>query len=642
MKKLRHFVKLVLGWVKNHKWLFFGLIILLVVGGYFAWKKLNPAQATVRYVTAQVTRGALTSSLSGTGQVLPTSQVDIKTKASGTVLTLNARNGQVVKEGDILAQMDSRSAALSISQAKTNLDQAELALKELLAPSSDITLVQAENSLLKSQEDLVKLRQSQQDDYVGTQESKQKAEDALVKAYDDGYTDIASAFLDLPSTLSGLYTILYSAGIPQGEPGVGSVSDNSGALLNSLAMVSGVDSGAFKNLLDQTQNKYREAKTEYDAAFIQYTQSSRNVSTTELAALVDRSALAVKKTADAIKSVSNVLDYWVEFRTAHSLKVFETVKTYQSSAGSYASVVNSHLAALSSVQRSIKDNVDSVHVAERNLAAMERNNPIAIAQAERSIKELAIKFADLKKGPEQLDIDAQRLVVAQRRNDLASAQVTYSDRIVRAPFAGTLTAVEISRGDTLGSGATVATILTEQKMAQITLNEVDVAKVTTGQKVLVTFDAIDDLTITGTVVEIDSLGTVSQGVVSYTVKIVFDVQDERIKPNMSLTANIILSSVPDVLTVPAAAVKADAQGNYVEVLVNNQPERRVVQVGASSDTAVEITSGVAEGESVVTQKITTSATTAAAATTNSNATRALGGFSGPGGGGIGGAQIRAQ
>ena len=104
------------------------------------------------------------------------------------------------------------------------------------------------------------------------------------------------------------------------------------------------------------------------------------------------------------------------------------------------------------------------------------------------------------------------------------------------------------------------------------------AKVKVGQKVTLTFDAIEDLSITGEVAEIDTLGTVSQGVVNYAVKIVFDTQDERVKSGMSVSAAIITDVKQDVLLVPNAAVKSNDE-QYVEVLENNIPRNQTVETG---------------------------------------------------------------
>jgi HlyD family secretion protein len=210
---------------------------------------------------------------------------------------------------------------------------------------------------------------------------------------------------------------------------------------------------------------------------------------------------------------------------------------------------------------------------------------------------------------------------------------------VVAPFAGIIaSSANLNVGDTVGSGATVATLITKQKVAEISLNEIDAAKVKVGQKVNLTFDAIDNLNVTGTVSEVNLIGTVSQGVVSYTIKISFDTQDDRVKSGMSVSASIITEAKADVLTLPNSAIKTQGASNYVEILDTGSvsPRKKVVGVGASSDTVTEIISGLKEGESVIvkTTIVSTSAAKTASITSllngnrsaNSGATRPAGGF----------------
>ena len=104
-------------------------------------------------------------------------------------------------------------------------------------------------------------------------------------------------------------------------------------------------------------------------------------------------------------------------------------------------------------------------------------------------------------------------------------------------------------------------------------------------------------------------GTVSSGVVSYGVKIAFDVQDDRVKPGMSLSVAIITESKQNVLLVPSSAVKTSNGSSFVEILVNGTPQRTAVTTGSSSDTMIEITDGLAEGDSVVTQTVSSASTT---------------------------------
>jgi hypothetical protein len=167
-----------------------------------------------------------------------------------------------------------------------------------------------------------------------------------------------------------------------------------------------------------------------------------------------------------------------------------------------------------------------------------------------------------------------------------------------------------------------------------------------------TFDAVPGLTLTGKVVEIDNIGTVSQGVVTYNVKIAFDTEDPRVKPGMSVNVSIITNIAADVLTVPSTAIQTLGSSSYVLKLAPSQteavagqagvtakvaPTRVTVQTGVSDDTNTQITSGLNVGDSIVVQSITTTSTKSAAASATS-ALRLGGGagFGGGGGGGFGG------
>jgi multidrug efflux pump subunit AcrA (membrane-fusion protein) len=79
------------------------------------------------------------------------------------------------------------------------------------------------------------------------------------------------------------------------------------------------------------------------------------------------------------------------------------------------------------------------------------------------------------------------------------------------------------------------------------------------------FDAIDGFTATGTVSQVDLVGTVSQGVVSYNVKIAINSADTRIKPGMSVNATITTKQVSDVIVVPSTAVKTAGSKSYVQI-----------------------------------------------------------------------------
>lgn len=143
------------------------------------------------------------------------------------------------------------------------------------------------------------------------------------------------------------------------------------------------------------------------------------------------------------------------------------------------------------------------------------------------------------------------------------------------------------------------------------------------------------------------MGTVSQGVVSYTIKITFDTQDSRIKSGMTINASIQTAVHPDVLYVPSGAVKTSNGTSYVlsfetplvdtsttlGVVSKITPIQIPVQIGISDDTNIEIISGLTEGEQVVSRTTTSSAVTKTTTTAPSL-------FGGGGGGARNGGAVR--
>jgi multidrug efflux pump subunit AcrA (membrane-fusion protein) len=147
-----------------------------------------------------------------------------------------------------------------------------------------------------------------------------------------------------------------------------------------------------------------------------------------------------------------------------------------------------------------------------------------------------------------------------------------------------------------------------------------------------TFDAISGLSLTGTVAEIDTVGTVSQGVVTYSAKVALDTTNDQVKPGMTASVTITASVDPDVLTVPSTAIKTDTSGSsYVQILGSDgKPQDVTVVTGDSNDTDTVITSGLTSGQEVITQTVTSSTKTATS--TTSSSTSLLGGSTTRGGG----------
>ncbi len=525
---------------------------MIVIGGYFGYQGLTDSAETVQYVTEAVEKGTLITSISGSGQVSASDQVDIKSEVSGEVVYLGVKNGQEVKAGTLLVQIDSHNAQKAVRDAETDLETAQLELEELLEPADELDLLKAENNLIQAKE------------------SKEEAEDDLPKAYEDGFNDVTDAFLDLPGIMSGLWDIIFGNDLNAGQRNIDYYADK----------VKDYDSRILQ-YKEKARSAYYTARDSYEETFENYKETSRYSDWTTIEALIDQTYETTKDIADAVKDIKNFMDFYEDVASQCGLSTPSLATTHQSSLESYTSISNSHLSGLLSAQQSIEDSQE------------------AITDAERSIEELELSLEDLKAGADELDIRAKEIAIQQKKDALLDAQQDLADYYIRAPFDGVVAEVDVRKGESISSGA-VATMITKQKIAEITINEVDTATVAIGQKVTITFDAIEDLTITGEVAEIDTLGTVSQGVVTYDVKIIFDTQDERVKSGMSMSASIITEMKQDVFIVSNSAIKSSGDQQYLEVLENGQVQQKLVETGISNDLYTEIISGVEEGDQIIT------------------------------------------
>jgi len=154
--------------------------------------------------------------------------------------------------------------------------------------------------------------------------------------------------------------------------------------------------------------------------------------------------------------------------------------------------------------------------------------------------------------------------------------------------------------------------------ATVNLTEVDVTKVQSGQKVTVILDAFPDSTLTGTVLAVNTSGSVNSGVTSYSASILLDKADLDIYTNMALSAQIITASIDDVIMIPTVAIKTNNGQKTVQILKDKKTETVSVEVGASNDTQTIIKSGISEGDVVITSSSTATKSTSTKSSTSTS------------------------
>ncbi|MFH1255339.1 MAG: efflux RND transporter periplasmic adaptor subunit [bacterium] len=593
--------------IKKHKIVFLIILLLAAGGCYYGYNKYKIGNAKPRYIASAVKKGTLIVSVSSSGQISASNQVDISSKVSGYIAKIAVAAGQEVKAGDLIAQIDAKNAYKAVRDAKLNLESAYLSMDKLKQPADANSILAAKNAVASAQNSLDKLKMSQPIDYQNALAASQTAKNNSEKSYEDALTAISNSFLNLPNIMSAMNDILYSDQISQSDNSLGRGQINTDVLYNTTYET---DQFKIKSYQAIAEKDYSSAKLAYDANYANFKKVSVYSGHAEIENLLSETLAAVKAMAQAVKSENNYFAVWSDARSLRNMSIFTQISTYKTNLSTYSGQINSSLSSLSSAQSAIQNYKDAIVSANNNLKSLIQNQPFDLASDEANLEERKLSLADLEAGAEPMDIRSQEISLQQKKEALYDAQTVLADYTVKAPFDGVIAAVNVKEGDS--SSGVIATIITKQSIAEISLNEVDAAKIKTGDKAMIAFDAIDGLNISGRVAGIDEIGTVSQGVVTYNVKIVFDTQDDRVKSGMSANAVIIIDSKVDVLLAPSSAVK-NGRSDYVEILdADGQPQRKPVVIGASDDTMTEIISGLKEGDKIIIQTITATAPSASA------------------------------
>jgi len=570
-------------------------IILAIIGAsYFGYKRIRGSSNETRYVLAAVEKGTLIVSVSGSGQVVVLDQADIKSLVFGELKAIYVRDNQEVKSGQLLFELDKKDIQQEVKDAEVALNSAKAKLAELLSQPDAKSLVPAENAVAQAERDLNKAKENYEEITID-------AERSLATAYEDGYSTVSTTFFKLSSHMEDLKNVLGTEEYAQKN-------------ISAYRLILGSESPFIKRLLDD----YSVADNLFTENFVFFRQVYRDADRDTIYQLINNTLETTKAVSQALESARHMFDA-ISVESYGYLTMAPQIDALQPKIESDVSSVYSDINSLEKIKDTIDDTV-------KNTPQKIKDAELAIKSAQEKLDEKNLDLEELKTGADPQDIESQKNVVAQKENAFSDAQEKLAECLIRAPFDGTIVNInsEIKNGNSVSAGTVLASVVTQQKIAEIPLNEVDAAKVKVGQKVTLTFDALADVSITGKVIDVDLSGTVTQGVVSYGVKIAFDTQEEKVKPGMSVTADIITDVKQDVLLLPNNAVKnqgtsyavelVDASGQSTQALLasasgtilSDKPKSQTVEVGISNDTSTEIVNGLKEGDVVVVSTVNSS------------------------------------
>lgn len=205
-----------------------------------------------------------------------------------------------------------------------------------------------------------------------------------------------------------------------------------------------------------------------------------------------------------------------------------------------------------------------------------------------------------------------RIAEAQVKNDTTAldlARERLNDTKVYSPIDGVVTERNVQIGQIISSGISNVgggtTALTVSDLSRIfslaSVDEADIGKVAVDQRAEITVDAFPGKRFPGRVERIAIRGVNISNVVTFEVKIEVISSDKGLlRPEMTANVDIIVAARDNVLSVPSdAIVRREGKPHVTVVKASGEKEDRPVKTGISDGQRIEVSTGVAEGETVV-------------------------------------------
>lgn len=253
-------------------------------------------------------------------------------------------------------------------------------------------------------------------------------------------------------------------------------------------------------------------------------------------------------------------------------------------------------------------------------------------------------------------VSSDLLKLRQAQLDVQTAQTAVDDTVLKSPISGTVLTVDATVGQSVSGNSLITVADLSHPSLQVNFDETDLDQVQVGNPVNVTFDAYPNQTFTGKITQVEPQLVTVEGVQTVQAVVALDTGSTGASPatssgaspaasggvgssrsstgnvsnsndptgsatatpvvtptnspqlflGLNATVQVVSAEARNVLVVPIEAVHQLAPGSYgVFVMVNGQPQLRVVQVGLESLTSAEITSGLQRGDVVTTGVVQT-------------------------------------
>ncbi|MBI2939460.1 MAG: HlyD family efflux transporter periplasmic adaptor subunit [Chloroflexi bacterium] len=506
-----------------------------------------PTPAESNKPVYEAVRGSIVQSVKGLGRVAASQEATLYFRQSGRLSKLYVETGAKVKEGDLLAELDTATLKTRLAQAKVNTEVAELRLAQAAdRSSSDSDVAAAAAALARTEADHARaVAQLEQLKRGATAADLSAADQAVVKAE----ADLRAAENALAKLKAG---------------------PTEDAIRAAELAVEKARNDRWGAQIDRDRNCGAQPKT---ATCVRYEASLAAVQTVLDRALVELDRLkSGPRQEDVDASEKNVASARAALATARARQ--------QQLIGGPKMI--------------------DVEAAERSVVSARAAVDAARSQWQLKLN-IAAKGGDYDIQIQKKQVELARLTLEELQAQLALAQI-------KAPFAGIVVFVTSSREGEVANAYTPVVTIADPKSFQVAieLSPADLTKVKLDQEAQIIFTAYPTQKYPAKILKVPATTQSNEPQLASdqrTVRLNIDAPPEIVKTlELGDLVNVSIATLKkdDVLILPNTAIRTFGGRRFVRLTGEGRLKKEVdIEIGISDEAMTEITKGLKEGQRVI-------------------------------------------
>ncbi len=580
---------------------------VIAAGLYFFYFKSDSTTLTRSTEDIPVKKSTINQTLIISGVADAQFNSNLIFQASGKVATVNVKVGDAVKQGDVLASLESDDLSNGVASAQANLQAAQLKLNDLLDGATASEKAAADQAVAAAEANVTKIKNDLQD-LLDAPKAADLA--AAQQAVDTAQAQLATAQANrqkLSDAPSDSDLAAAQSGVAAAQSALTAAQNTQANAQNTVIAVAPPLRSAETSYCaaDGTPDFCTTHATPISAADATLMNSALSGANAALAAAVISAntayANAVNTAASAAASVTSAQQALTAAQK--KLTALQDGATSEDIAAANAAVTSAQ-ASVTAAQKRLADITTGATDSQKATALS------ALDSAEAALEGATAKRDDVVRGATQNAADQARTAVKSAQLTVEAAQIRLKNAQIIAPFDGVVGAVNAKPGEffaaAAANGAAIVLLTPDRLRLKMDVGETDYANIKVGQAGGVLFDSIPGKIYPFVIAEIGLSPSITQGVVTYQVKasLVVPADAPRPAPGMNARGQIITESKANVLVVPPRAIRRSGNNQVVDVRRNGGVEEQVVTTGATDTQQVEILTGLNEGDIVVVAALT--------------------------------------